>query len=198
MKKKMLFGLGLLAAIFSGCVLQSIHPLFEEKDYIRYPALAGTWTQKDGDKELGLWVFEPADKRFKLTQTDEKGRKAVFVVAAGKIGTNTFLDFFPDLDEGDQLPGHHLNDFIAAEMIPAHVFVKLVKTNEALTLIAVDMEWLAKNLEQNPKSIAHIVQDKRPIFTASTDELQKWVAKYADDEKVFKNDIQLIRKKTAQ
>jgi hypothetical protein len=194
MKKKFIFGLGPSALLLGGCVVQSIHPLFNEQDYVAYP-LAGTWTQKDGDKEQGVWIFAAANKVYKLTHTDEKGRKAVFAVAAGKIGTNVFLDFSPALDSLDQVPGSEVNDFFAADIIPAHVFTKVVASNGAISLVAMDYEWLQQFLEKNPKAIAHVVQDKRPILTASTEELQKFVAKYASDEKVFKNDILLVPKK---
>jgi hypothetical protein len=195
MKTKFLFGLSLLAAIFfGGCVVQSIHPLFAEKDLVPYPALVGTWTQQDDDKEVGRWVFAAHDQQYELTHTDEKGRKALFTVGAGKLGTNVFLDGFPV----NLLPGGELNDLAQAHLIGAHIFLKLVKTNDALVLLAMDYEWLEKLLEENPKAIAHVVQDKRPIFTASTEELQKFVAKYASDEKIFKNEIRLVPKKSAK
>ena len=190
---KMFFSLGLCALLLGGCVVQSIHPLFNEKDYVAFP-LAGTWTQKEGDKEQGVWFFAAADKTYKLTHTDEKGHKATFQVAVGKIGANVFLDFSPD----DPLPGSELNDFMVASLIPAHTFAKLVKTNDALRLVAMDYEWLQQFLEINPKVIAHTSQGKRPVLTASTEDLQKFVAKYANDDKVFKNDIQLVPKKSAQ
>ena len=190
MKQKIFFSLSLAALLFSGCVVQSISPL-AEKDYVAYPGLTGTWTQKDDGKETGLWTFVAEDKHYKLTHTDEKKHKAIFQVAAGKIGTNVFLDFFPD----DLLPGSELNEFAAAHLIGAHIFVKAMKTNDALLLIAMDVEWLEKYLEQNPNGIAHVVQDKRPILTASTEELQKFVAKYTNEEKVFKNEIMLVPKK---
>lgn len=191
MKRKIFFSLGFAALLFSGCVVQSIHPLFAEKDYIAYPSLVGTWTQSDDGKEEGVWTFVGDSKRYQLTHTDKKEHKAIFQVAAGKIGTNVFLDFFPD----DLLPGSELNEFAAVHLIGAHIFAKAVKTNDALLLIAMDVEWLDKYLEQNPNGIAHVVQDKRAILTASTEDLQKFVAKHGNDEKVFKNEIKLVPKK---
>ena len=195
MKTKSLFGLCLLAAIFfAGCVVQSIHPLFAEKELISFPALVGTWAQQDGDKEVGLWVFAAQDQRYELTHTDEKGRKALFTVGVGKLGTNVFLDGFP----ANLLPGSELNDLAQVHLIGAHTFFKLVKTNDALFLLAMDYEWLEKLLQENPRTMAHVVQDKHPILTASTEELRKFVAKYASDEKVFKNEIKLIPKKPSK
>jgi hypothetical protein len=190
MKTKFVVGLALTAAFLGGCVVQSIQPLFSEKEFITYPSLAGTWTQKEEGKELGLWTFTVKDNRYVLKQRDEKGREATFHVAVGKIGTDVFLDFSPD----DPAPEHGLNDFMSVNLIPAHVFAKVRKTNDALVLVTMDYEWLEKHLQENPKAIAHILQDKRPVLTATTGELQKFFAKHAQDEKVFKNSIQLVRK----
>src|SRR5688572_5564123 len=121
MKTKLLAGLGLVAALFTGCVVQSIQPLFAEKDFISFPELAGTWEQKEEDKQIGLWTFSQHERRYRLAHTDEKGRKAIFDVAAGKIGTNVFLNF----SLNDIEPSGSLNDFAAVSLIPAHVFAKV-------------------------------------------------------------------------
>lgn len=180
--------------LLGGCVVQSINPLFTDKEFISYPALIGTWAQQDGEKEEGVWTFAAHQQQYELTHTDEKGHKAAFIVTAGKIGTNVFLDGFPS----DPLPGGELNGIMQAHLIGAHTFIKLVKTNDALVFLAMDYEWLEQHLKDNPKAVAHIVQDKRPILTASTEDLQKFVAKYANDEKIFKNEIKLVPRKPAK
>ncbi len=195
MKTKSLCGLFVLVAIiFAGCVVQSIQPLFTEKELIAYPELVGTWTQQEGDKEQGLWVFAKHEQQYDLTHTDEGGRKATFRISVGKIGTNVFFSGFPL----DPLPGSELNGVMQAHLVGVFTFVKVLKTNDSLVLLAMDYEWFEKLLKENPKAIAHVVQDKRPILTASTEELQKFVAKYANDEKIFKNEIRLVLKKAAK
>ena len=192
MKKTSLVGLVLAAAMLSGCVVQCIQPLFAERECVTYPGLAGTWVQKEDDgKEIGVWTFEENERQYKLAHTDEKGRKAIFNVAAGKIGTNTFFD----LSLQDPLPGGQLNDLAGAGLIAAHAFVKVVKTNDALLLFAMNYEWLEKHLSENPKAIAHIVQDKRFILSGSTAELQSFVARQAHDDKAFGNVIKLSHRK---
>ena len=187
--------LALAAAIFSGCVVQSIQPLFTEQQYVTYQGLAGTWVQKEDDgKEIGVWTFEEHERQYQLAHTDEKGRKATFNVAAGKIGTNVFLDF----SLRDPLPGSELNELAAVGLIAAHAFVKVIKTNDALLLVAMNYDWLEKHLTENPKSIAHTLQDKHVILTAPTAELQTFVSRHANDDKAFVNVIRLSpKKKTA-
>lgn len=192
MKTKLLGGLVLLAALLGGCVVQSIQPLFAEREYVAYPGLAGTWVQKgDNGQEIGVWTFEDDERRYKLAHTDEKGRKAIINVVAGRIGTNIFFDF----SLRDPLPGSEPNDLATVGLIAAHLFAKVVRTNDALVLLAMDYEWLEKHLKANPSAVAHIVQDDRPILTVSTKELQAFVAKHANDDKIFKNEIKLSPKK---
>lgn len=192
MRRTSLGGLVVAAAVLSGCVVQCIQPLFAESECVAYPGLAGTWVQKEDDgKEVGVWAFEENERQYKMTHTDEKGRKAIFNVAAGKIGTNIFLDF----SLRDPLPGGQLNDLAGAGLIAAHAFVKVVKTNDALLIVAMNYEWLEKHLAENPKAIAHLVQDKRFIVSASTSELQAFVARHAHDDKAFANVITLSHKK---
>jgi hypothetical protein len=189
MKAKFLSGLALVALLFAGCVVQSIQPLFAEKDFISQSAIVGTWKQQEGNKEIGVWTFTEDGRRYKLAHRDEKGHKATFNVAAGKIGSDVFLDFMlADIEPNE------LNDFATVSLVAAHTFAKLVKTNDTLILAAMDYEWLEKHLQENPKAIAHVFQDKHPVLTASPEELQKFVAKWAGDAKVFKNEIKLDRK----
>ena len=187
------FGLACLAVIavlLGGCVVQTIQPLFAEKEYVSVPDLTGTWVQKDDGKQIGVWVFSTNEQRYRLAHTDEKGRKATFDVIAGKIGTNTFLDFTLNGIE----PPDSLNDFAAVSLIGAHVFAKVSKKDGALILAGMNYEWLEKHLSENPKAVTHILQEKHPILTATTDELQKFVAKYANDAVAFRNEISLGRK----
>ena len=69
-----------------------------------------------------------------------------------------------------------------------------MKSGDALLLVGMDYDWLGKHLTENPKDVPHMFQEKRPILTGSAEELQKFVAKHADDKEVFKNEIRLMPK----
>ena len=49
-------------------------------------------------------------------------------------------------------------------------------------------------LEEHPDAVEHILVEDRIVLTASTKELQAFILKYADDEKLFPGDITLERK----
>lgn len=190
MKTKLLFGLSLVAILFAGCVVQSIQPLFSEKDSVEYPALIGTWKQQDENKEISVWTFSKDGEHYKLVHTDENGRRASFAVIAGKIGTNVFLDLV--LTEIE--PHDSLNALAQFGLIPAHGFVKVLKTGDGLLLVAMNYDWLEKQLQAHPETVTHAVQDKRFLLTASTGELKSFVAKYANDAAAFQNEIRLMPK----
>lgn len=53
---------------------------------------------------------------------------------------------------------------------------------------------LEKLLEENPDAIEHVAAKDKLVLTASTKELQAFVLKYADSDKVFTDEIILERK----
>ncbi len=177
------------AAVFTGCLIPSLNPLFSEKDFVSYSDLIGTWSQ-DGKGE-DSWKFEKDGKTYKLTHVDEKKRTAEFTISVGKIGTNIFIDSF----FGDERPDEHLSNFAVVHLIPAHTFLKVQKQGTALNLIALDVEWMQKALKEDPKLISHVMRDNYPLLTASTEELQKFIAKFAANTNAFKNTIVLEPKK---
>ena len=186
--------LALLALLVGGCVVPSLQPLFAERDYLYAPELVGTWVSKD-DPEKEVWVFAEDGRHYRLTHTDRKGHRATFHVAAGSLGTNTFLDFSPL----DLMPGQELNNLMGSFILPVHLFAKLVKTNDDLTLVALDAEWLNERLKANPKEIAHVLQGNDvPLLTGSTEEVKKFVTRHASDTNAFKSAIILTAKKSAK
>jgi hypothetical protein len=79
-------------------------------------------------------------------------------------------------------------------MIPAHTFVKVDSLTPKLKLRLILDTQLEKLLEKNPDAIAHVEVKERPVLTASTKELQAFILKYADTDKLFTDEIVLERK----
>jgi hypothetical protein len=195
MKSKLpLLVLGAAAMLLGGCVVQCLHPLFAEAENISVPWLVGTWEQREDTKVQGKWTFEADDKHYKLAHTDEKGSRAVFQMTAGRLGTNVFLC----TQIKDPAPGWEMNDFAAVHLLPVYSFARARRTEAGLTLAMMNLEWLMKLLGDNPKALSHVMRkvdnEYIPLITASTEELQKFVTKYAEDEKAFGNEIKLVRK----
>jgi hypothetical protein len=89
------------------------------------------------------------------------------------------------LEEGEHVDANSLKNLSA-------------EYDSVLKLRLTDDEEFKKLLEQDPNSIKHEkVEDDGIVLTASPGELQKFVLKYADDERVFSKAQVLIRRKAS-
>ncbi|MEX1139679.1 MAG: hypothetical protein WEF53_10095 [Bacteroidota bacterium] len=152
---------GLLAA---GCPARSISPLFSEKDIAFDPLLVGSWSQT-GDEPL---IFENSgDNTYRVT-LQEKDQKTTYTAHLGKLRNAWFIESFADNSGND----YHL--------LPAFIVHRIWLEGDSLKLAALRSDWLREMIDARKISIPHIRRDSEIILTASTEELQKFVARYAD------------------
>ena len=175
--KKILFYL--LAGILAGCV-PSLHPLYTEQDLIFAQQLLGIWQKPDSNEN---WRFEkdPAqdNKYYQATYTDDKGNDGTFVAALIKLNGTMFLDLFPKKPECDCRPLYPFHFY------PVHNFVKIQQIQPTLKMMVIDPEKVKQMLAEDPNLIPHEVVDDRLVITASTAQLQRFVADYADYPQLF-------------
>lgn len=188
-----LLGLGLLF----GCV-PSVNPLYTEKDVVFDPALMGAWS---GDNNKETWAFEKSgDKAYKLLQTDEDGRTAEFEVHLVRLKEHRFLDLYlvdPGMEKDSKM-----NSYAGFALIPGHMFMKVTQIQPTLQIAFLDPDWLKELLEKNPRAIAHKKipgnsgdkTEDRIVLTAETEDLQKFILKHINDEKIFGEPGELRRK----
>ena len=194
--RKLLFYM--LASLLGGCVpVMSLHPFYTKENVVFDKKLLGTWVD-DPNRPETTWHFESIDEpknAYKLIFIGEDDLKGSFVVHLVKIKDDLFLDIFPskapwDMDDPNESKWPY--NFLL--MIPAHTFVKIDSLAPKLKLRLMLETQLKKILEENPEAIANVVVEDRPVLTASTRELQAFVLKYADDERVFADQVTLSRK----
>ena len=199
----------LLAGILGGCLpVMSLHPLFTEKDLAFDEKLLGTWV----DANETMWQFSDAnkpEKAYKLIFTDKEGKKGSFVAHLVKLENRLFLDVYPSKPPWDEKDPNKVewlhNTFF---FIPAHTFIKINGIEPELKLQLTDDDELKKLLKEDPNVVKYeVVEDYNEdysvedydggiVLTAPTKELQAFVLKYADDSRVFPEEIVLNRKKT--
>ena len=184
------------AWLVAGCFPTSINPLYTEPDLAFDPALAGVWRGDDeGDAAKETWAFEKAgDKSYKLVHTDKDGRAGQFEVHRLKLGDTFLLDFFPAAGSDQETNRNEIYQF---HFVPVHSFAKVSRTDSALHLTFMGLEWLGKLLEKNPQAIGHEMvgpaNDQRCVLTASTKDLQKFVRQNLDNKEAFIDPIKLKR-----
>lgn len=202
MKKQNII-LVLLAIIF--CIqscLPSLHPLYTEKDLIFVEDLLGTWGQEDEPHEAGnklelsssdgeIWRFEKAgEKEYTLIQVDDQGAEGKFEVRILKLGKYHFMDFMP-LNASKK---EKVNEFWSYHYVPVHTFAKIELTEEHLIIQMFNPEFLQELLENKKIRIKNEKVGEGYLLTAGTEELQKFVMKYAEEEKAYIEATSLKRK----
>jgi len=194
--KKFLFYL--LAVILGGCVpVISLHPLYTEKDVVVDKKLYGTWVDDSNDSKT-TWEFKSIDEpknAYKLIFSDEDGMKGSFVAHLVKLQNRLFLDIFPsELPWEPEDPNKIDWPYNSLFLIPAHTFVKIDSIEPQLKLRLTLESKMEELLKENPSAVEHTSVGERLVITGSTKELQAFVLKYADNEKVFTDQVTLSRK----
>lgn len=194
--KKLLFYM--LAVILGGCIpVISLHPLYTEKDITFDKKLYGTWVDDVNNPEA-RWEFKSIDEpknAYKLIFTDEDGKKGTFVARLVKLQDKLFMDVYPgalpsDANDASELAWPH-NAFF---LIPAHFFLKVDSIEPQLKLRLMLESNMEELLKENPDAIEHTSVEDRLILTGSTKKLQAFILKYANDERVFTDQLILSRK----
>jgi len=112
-----------------------------------------------------------------------------------KLHDKLFLDVLPDrFPSGEQDAEQMKLAYNAFFFVPVHTFVRVSAVGDPLQLRLTDAEGFGKLLEAEPKAVKYDTIDDRPVLTASTRELQAFLAKYADDERLFPNEVTLTRR----
>ena len=193
------------------CPIVSLHPLFTKENIVFEEKLVGTWVKDPNDPEV-TWEFSRLDesaaqgplealrdeitKFYRLNITDEEGRKGSFAACLVKLGDRLFLDVFADrFPSGEQDIEKMKLAYNGFFFLPVHTFIRLDSIGEQLAIRLTDDDRFEELIQAEPTAIKHEVVDDRPVLTASTKELQAFVAKFAGDERLFPNDLTLQRKK---
>ena len=210
--KKILFYL--LAGILGGCVpVMSLHPLFTEEKLVFENKLLGKWMD-DPNSPKSTWEFKriedskqkdgelnppkKPEKAYKLILlNNEDNTKGSFYAHLVKLENRLFLDVHPSripCAEPDPNEDWLLNTFF---LIPGHSFVIIDSIEPQLKMRWTNQEELKKLLKEEPGAVKHELVEDGIILTASTEQLQQFVLKYADDERVFSEETTLTRSKTS-
>ena len=188
----------LLAVLLGGCVpVISINSLYTEKDVLFEEKLLGTWSQ---DSNETAWEFTRAkepNNAYRLIFSDEEGKKGSFIAHLMKLRNRMFLDIYPselpwEPNDPDKMDWPYNSLFL----IPAHSFLKIDSMEPKLKMRIMLQTEMKELLKDNPDAVKHTFIEGRLVLTASTKELQTFILKYADDPKVFTDEIILNRRKT--
>jgi hypothetical protein len=200
MKRLIILSIVLALALLQGCIVKSLHPFFKKEDVVFRKELINTWTDQDG----GRWEILPVkeSKAYELRHyKDSDQPDQIFVARLFKLDEQLFIDFFPISNDGGA----------EAMMFNMHlVLTHSIARVESMTATDVQIRWMNEKwlrslFSQNKIKISHeVVSDDfnhddsnlSYVLTASTDELQKFIMKYGDEDEAFVDDEGLWLKLT--
>ena len=206
--KKLFFYL--LAVLMGGCLpVMSLHPLYTEENVVFKQELLGTWTDPNSDNNI--WQFERNDES-KNAYTllvdigNGDGAKGLFEARLVRLKDQLFLDVYPaergfeetmePLEEAAKDPNNSIWPLNFVFIVPVHTFLKVDSIEPTLQMRLTDDDKMEELLKEDPNAVQHaVLGDERLVLTVSTKELQAFVLKYADDERLFGDPIVLKRTK---
>jgi hypothetical protein len=191
MKRGMVYMITMAMLAMTGCLVSSLHPFYKEKDKYYDPVMAGSWM----DEDSCLWTIEPnmvsesfmgeqvPDQSYLITYYEETDKAGTFIGTLFRINGITYVDFYPEPDEE-----HCVTELTCWHHFPTHTLARVQYNSDSILLYWFGEEWLNDLLEQNRIRIKHETLEvssdySRHVLTASTDELQKFIRKYANDPK---------------
>lgn len=204
----------ILYLIQTGCFLKSVHPLVEEENAILFQGLEGIWESEDQrwtfindaskfpnlaeylgedfeidseeDEDLGLGnlymiLFENLE--------DDSSDTSIFIGGVTELSNAYFLDLsvfaksINELDDSDM-------DFVDSHFFPVHTFSKITLNEGQLDIEFFQSSFISDLISSNRIRIKHEDTDDSILITASTNELRKFVEKYAHEEDAFEDALE--------
>ncbi len=189
MKRSKIALLILVLASMSGCLVSSLHPFFKNEDKFFEESMVGTWI--DGDSciwtidpnivSTGFYQGESHDSSYVIT-FHEDNTKSILQGTLFQLNEVNYVDFLPDPNED-----HHKGDMTAWHHVPVHTLARVQYNQDSIMLYWYGDEWLNELLEENRIRIKHESVESadydRQLLTADTDDLQKFLKKYANHPK---------------
>lgn len=193
--KNALATLATLMMFLAGCI-PSLYPLYSRDDRIKMDKIIGKWLMDDSSSsyEISVDPDDPYSYLFSYYQLESKihdSSQATFEVNMVTLGGENFMDFFP----ADNEVLDNMNILLAIHLVPAHTFARFSLSGDTLTIWRFNPGWLDKLFEENRIRISHEKVLDQIVLTAPTEELQKFVTKYAGDPDAYVDPEILIRQR---
>jgi hypothetical protein len=187
--RTVLFIMGLTLIVIS-CI-PSLYPLYRISDLLIDDRLEGVFGADDNeywkirrlDPEFeknipDAWKQYDSGYTYKLTVCEKSGAMQDFAMHLLRLRKDLYVDFFP-------VDYNIKHEFLAMHLVPAHIFAKAEITDKYLVLHYFDMDWLEDLIKTNRIKISYVEVGDRYVLTAQTEELQKFITKFANDSTTF-------------
>jgi len=169
---------GTLLLLGFGCLVLSIHPLYDEKTLVEAPEILGVWAPVKEAKADEIWQFRSAGKFANdFIFTDGDGLRGTFKAHVVQLGEHRFLDLYP---EAETLSGKTAGVY-SWHLIAAHTFYRVWVADDKLHLSPLDLKWVEDGVRSGGIQIDHLWADGQIVLTADTKTLQRFVVENVDE-----------------
>ena len=189
--------LAMASVALSGCdgdgmpFVISLQPFYAVVDAETDARLSGVWGDSEGEVTFS---FEPMDQKGKETEyrvlvKEKDGSRGVtgeFTAHLMHLGGFQFLDFYPRGNaEG--------SEFYRAHFVRGHTIARVDIREDSLQLAFFSASWLKKRIKDGGVDTAHTQADDWVLLTGTTEETQRLVFDYANDNEAFSDALLLER-----
>jgi hypothetical protein len=175
--------LAITASLLCGCLITSLHPLYEDKDLVFEPKLLGIWKPDEANPTESWTVEKASEKGYHLT-LDDDNYSSLLTAHLARFGTNYFLNLRiskSGMKEIRDMEGPYLGF-----LVPAHIFAKVTFSDAHLEAATLDVGKTREFLRKNPAALRYeLIENDQIVVTASTKELQDFLLKTANDAGLF-------------
>lgn len=186
----------LLAAIaYVGCVsAPALSPLYTKSVLVTDDNIVGRWDmldQTDGKQtsECCMTITKTGDAYdLQMPDTDEK-RIWESALHLAKLGDAIFLDA-----EGPEVK-YSTTTKVAAPMLQVHAIGRIWIEKDSVRAELLNDDWLRDAAKSGSPALSFVEPDNQFVVTATTEQLQAFALKYANDTKAFSTELKLVRHK---
>ena len=224
--------------LLTGCVpVDSLNPLYTDKDAVFDESLLGSWVGPDNGEEGGLEILareKDGKKSYLLVMTDKIKdlnvfKKTVYHASLVKLNEHLFLDVVEQSFEPQsntyslqvksgkggptiqpalvkigeaaylEFKNGAPDGKVGARVRRAHWILKVVRKDKTLQLDWADDEEFRRAVQAGtvklPNKLLGEGKNQDVVITASTQELQKFMAEHADDKTFFNRKTEELHRK---
>lgn len=174
----------------SSCVVPALNTLWTPDKGVYEPALLGQWAEPDS--KVTYRFLEADGESYGLIVTNAEGKASNFICNLVQLGPDVLLDMYPA--EIDTM----FEAYAPWHILPLHSFYLLKLAGDELIVTTLNPEWLMEYVGQHPEAIG-VAQwqyggsDSIPLLTASTAQLQEFIANNVDTPEAFYAETHLAR-----
>jgi hypothetical protein len=164
----------------------SLQPIYTDEDIVFEPALAGTWTDDNGNA-MEIVPSTDVENAYIITPviSDDESVQGPILAHLVKFSDFMFLDVYPGKSDADPKDVRH------SLFLNAHAFLLVDQIEPELILRDMDAKWLGDYLDANPDALGHTrvrsayINCTTDVITASTEDIQTFMVAHIGDEGAY-------------